>query len=176
MREIRTLRAMWRGLETGSRSGFQGTYVECSIIQCLRGRRMFDGNKCIAHLSGLPLESCLKPFFPLGISGCPDGFVVFHLVLDDRVKNYCDFMGGRRDRRAGPQPRFHPAQVTAHRSRAVVQGRSGQTEQVASTVLDNSHSSPQRFAAADVVVWTKTKATKQSAPRWAISPCLGPPR
>ena len=25
MREIRTLRAMWRGLETGSRCGFQGT-------------------------------------------------------------------------------------------------------------------------------------------------------
>jgi hypothetical protein len=27
VREIRTLRAMWRGLETSSRLGFQGTYL-----------------------------------------------------------------------------------------------------------------------------------------------------
>src|SRR5678816_261742 len=91
---------------------------------------MLDGDKFVAHLSGLPLESCLISFLPLGISRSPDRFVVFNLVVDHGVKDDCDLMCGCRDRRAWSQLGFHPAQVTAHRRRAVVEGGSGQAEQV----------------------------------------------
>lgn len=65
---------------------------------------MLDGDKFVAQFFGLPLEFYLGPFLPLGVSGLPDSFVVFDLVLDHGVKDHCDFMRGCRDRRAWAQP------------------------------------------------------------------------
>ena len=77
---------------------------------------------------------------------------------DDRnVEDDCDFVCGRSDRAAWAQPGFHPAQVVAHGGRTVVEGRSGQTEQVARTVFDSSHTSPERFTTANVIVRAKIK-------------------
>lgn len=65
---------------------------------------MLDGDKFVAQLLGLPLEFYLEPFLPLDVSGRPDSFVIFDLVLDHGVKDHCDFMRGCRDRRAWAQP------------------------------------------------------------------------
>ena len=52
---------------------------------------MLDCNKFVAQLFRLPLESCFQPFLPLRVSGRPDCFVVFDLVLNHGVKDDGDF-------------------------------------------------------------------------------------
>src|SRR5215510_3780017 len=97
-------------------------------ISYLRGRLILYRDQVVAQLFGLSLNPCFQPFFPLSVFGRPDGFVVLDLVLDHRVEDDCNLMGGRRDRPAWPQLGFHPAQVVAHGGRTVVEGRSSQTE------------------------------------------------
>ena len=89
---------------------------------------MLDGDKFVAELFGLSLEFSFQPFLPLRVFGGPHCFVVFDLVSDHRVKDHCNFVCGRRNRRAWAQFGFHAAEVSAHWSEAVMEGRSGQTE------------------------------------------------
>ena len=54
MREIRPLRAMWRGLETDSRCGFQGTSPPALAIQPLTRPAFFSmGDEFVAQFFGL---------------------------------------------------------------------------------------------------------------------------
>src|ERR1035437_469021 len=67
---------------------FQGTSLRQGCSLCGLG---FDGDKLVAQLLGLPLDFCFQPFLSLAVSGGPDGFVVFDLVLDHGVKDQSDF-------------------------------------------------------------------------------------
>src|SRR5215469_1066244 len=85
----------------------------------------------------------------------PDGFVVFDLVSDHGVKDYCDFVGSRRGGGPGTELSFHSAQIVAQGSGAMMEGKGCQAKDMASAIFDRSYSLPQQFSTADVVVWTK---------------------
>jgi hypothetical protein len=67
---------------------------------------VFDGNELVAQLFGLPLELDFESFLSVGVSGGPDGFVIFNLIFDHSVKDHCDLkrmlniLGGRKLRAA----------------------------------------------------------------------------
>ncbi len=73
----------------------------------------FNGNKLVAQLFGLPFKFCLQLFLPLGVSGIPNGLVIFDLVFDHGVKDHCDLMGGCHGGSLGAQLGFHSTQVVA---------------------------------------------------------------
>jgi hypothetical protein len=66
----------------------------------------FNGNELVAELFGLPFEFCFQPFLPLGISGGPQGLVIFDLILDHGVKDHCDLVGGCHGGSLGPSLAF----------------------------------------------------------------------
>ena len=96
--------------------------------------RMVNRDQFVAQLFGLPLEPSLESFFSLGVSGSPDGFVVFGLVLDQGVEDHGDFVRRRGDGRAGTEFGLHAAQVVggnrwpAHPSRLVPDRRCASPE------------------------------------------------
>lgn len=71
---------------------------------------------------------CLQPFLPLGVSGIPNGFVIFDLFFDHDVKDHCDLMGGCHGGSFGTQLGFHSAQVATQGREAVMEGISGHAE------------------------------------------------
>ena len=89
---------------------------------------MLDGDQFVAELFGLALEFGFEPLLSLGISGRPDGFVLFDLLANHSVKDHGDFVRGCRDGRTRAQLRFHPTQVVAQGRRAVMQGGGGAPE------------------------------------------------
>jgi hypothetical protein len=100
-----------RGRSRSSRrQGFQGTPSRCSGSSCSLG---FDGDKFVAQLFGSSFEFCFQPFLPLGVSGVPDGLVIFDLVFYHGVKDHCDLVGGCHGGSFGAQLGFHSAQVVS---------------------------------------------------------------
>src|ERR1700676_3599248 len=87
-----------------------------------------DGDKFIAKLFGLAFDFCFQSFLPLAVSGGPDGFVIFDLVLDYGVKDQGNLVGGSHGCSFGTQLGFHSAQVVAEWRRAMVEGKSCQAE------------------------------------------------
>jgi hypothetical protein len=63
---------------------------------------VYDGDKFVAQLSGLPFDFRFQPILSLVVSGGPDGFVIFDLVLDHGVKDQSDLVGGSHGCALGP--------------------------------------------------------------------------
>src|SRR5260370_33814822 len=57
----------------------------------------------------------------------------------------------------GTQLGFHPAQIVAQGRRAMMEGKGCQAKEMAGAIFHRSHSSPQQFPSADVVVRTERK-------------------
>jgi hypothetical protein len=80
----------------------------------------------------------------VGVSGGPDGFVVFNVIFDHGVKDHCNLVvrccrGGS----LGAQLAFHSAQIVAQRRWAMMEGKSCQAKELAGTIFHRSYSSPQ---------------------------------
>src|SRR5215468_6331297 len=71
--------------------------------------------------------------------GSPDGFVVFDLVFDHGVKDYCDFVGSRSGSGTGTELRFHSAQIVAQGSGAMMEGKCCQAKDMTSAIFDRSY-------------------------------------
>jgi hypothetical protein len=105
--------------------GFQGTPLTLNgWLRCLG----FDGDKFVAQSFGLSFEFCFQPFLPLGVSGGPQGLVIFDLIFDHGVKDHCDLMGGCHGGSLGAQLGFHSTQVVAQGREAAMEGISGHAE------------------------------------------------
>src|SRR5207247_11088894 len=85
----------------------------CSF--CLRSLSSFPTRRSSDLLFGLPFKFCLQLFLPLGVSGIPNGLVIFDLVFDHGVEDHCDLMGGCHGGSLGAQLGFHSTQVVARR-------------------------------------------------------------
>jgi hypothetical protein len=74
-----------------SRGGLAKYHVASKELPCMLNVSLcglgFNGNKLVAHLFGLPFKFCLQLFLPLGVSGIPNGLVIFDLVFDYGVKD-----------------------------------------------------------------------------------------
>src|SRR5260370_16803262 len=57
----------------------------------------------------------------------------------------------------GTQLGFHSTQIVAQGRRAMMEGKGCQAKEMAGAIFHRSHSSPQQFPTADVVVWTECK-------------------
>ena len=116
----------------------------------------FNGNELVALLFSLPLEFDLESLLPVGVSGSPDGFVIFDLIFDDSVKDDCDFVRGRGGGGSGTELSFHSAQVVAQGGGAMMKGKGCQAKEVAGAIFHCSYAPPQEFPTADVIVRTES--------------------
>jgi len=108
-----------------NRRGFQGTAPDAERLVCGLG---FNGNELVAQWFGLRFEFCLQLFLPLGVSGIPNGLVIFDLIFDHGVKDHCDLMGGCHGGSFGAQLGFHSTQLVAQGGEAAMEGISGHAE------------------------------------------------
>ena len=73
----------------------------------------FNRDELVDQLFSLPLEFRFESLFSEGVSGGPDGFVVFDVIFDHGVKDSCDFVGSRGGGGPGTELSFHSAQIVA---------------------------------------------------------------
>ena len=103
----------------------------------------FNRDELVAQLFSLPLEFRFESLFSEGVSGGPDGFVVFDVIFDHGVKDYCDFVGSRGGGGPGTELSFHSAQIVAQGSGAMMEGKGCQAKDMAGAIFDRSYSPPQ---------------------------------
>ena len=127
-----------RDVETEAWWGFQGT-VSANQLCGLGLKR----NELVAELFSLPLEFHLESLLPVGVSGGPDGFVIFDLIFDHSVKDHGDFVRSRSGGGPGAELSFQSAQIVAQGSEAVMEGKGCQAEDVAGAIFHRSYSVPQ---------------------------------
>src|SRR5215471_18354325 len=92
----------YRTNELTGRSGmnpnvsFEELHARPFRFRPLRSWLFFNWHQFVAALLGLTVEFRVKSLFARGVSLRPNARIVFHLLLDHRVEDDRDFMGGRR--------------------------------------------------------------------------------
>src|SRR5215831_6478107 len=78
------------------RAPFEELHARPFRFRPLRSWLFFNWHQFVAALLGLTVEFRVKSLFARGVSLRPNARIVFHLLLDHRVEDDRDFMGGRR--------------------------------------------------------------------------------
>jgi len=97
-------------------------------ISRLRGYGFLDFDKLVPSGLSLSLQFGFESLLPLGVFLCPDGCVVFDLLLQHRVEDDRDFVSRRSLGCRWSDFALHPAQVICHRAELVMQTESRHAE------------------------------------------------
>jgi hypothetical protein len=105
-------------------------------------------------------------FWPLGIAGGPDGFVVFDLFGDDCVEDDGNFVSRRGSGGFGAQFGFHATQVVAQGGWTAMKRIGRHTKDLAGPALYLARAFPQRTSATDIVIRTQIQPGNEMRRGW----------